>query len=79
MFNYAIRIMLEEYKWKIPKRKESNKELVKILEEIVNAHPELRFGQILFNFQFIISDPFYEESVDTLKRVQEAINKIKKR
>ena len=79
--------MLEQYKWKIPNRKESNKEMVKILEELVNAHPELRFGQILMAFGFIttdigreglsVVDPFNEESVDTLKRVQEVINKLK--
>jgi hypothetical protein len=73
--------MDEQYKWKIPKRKESNQELLSILREIVNNHPELRLGQILFNYRFIpwytdkdgvhMVDPFYEESVDTLKRVKE--------
>lgn len=75
--------MKEQYKWKIPKRKESNKELLRILADIIEDNPDLRFGQILFNWQFIIGDndngdikiidPFYEESVDTLKRVKSLI------
>lgn len=74
--------MDEQYKWKIPKRKESNQELLSILQEIVNKHPELRFGQIISNLRVVdwgrkesggveMYDPFYEESVDTLKRVKE--------
>ena len=81
--------MLKEYKLKISKRKESNQEIVKILEGIVNNYPELRFGQILLVFDFItaelvddeirIVDPFNEESVDTLKRVRDLINKLNER
>jgi hypothetical protein len=74
--------MDEQYKWKIPKRKESNQELLSILQEIVNKHPELRFGQIISNLRVVdwerkqgggveMYDPFFEESVDTLKRVKE--------
>lgn len=74
--------MEEQYKWKIPKRKESNKEILKILVEMVDRYPALRFGQILSivkvvdsyvtdKHECIICDPFYEESVDTLKRVKE--------
>ena len=81
--------MLKEYKLKISKGKESNQEIVKILEGIVNNYPELRFGQILLVFDFItaelvddeirIVDPFNEESVDTLKRVRDLINKLNER
>lgn len=74
--------MEEQYKWKIPKRKEANKEILSILADIIDKHPELRFGQILSivkvvdsymtdKHERIICDPFYEESVDTLKRVKE--------
>lgn len=66
---------------KISWRQGCNKELLRIFTDIVERNPELRFGQILFNFQFVkwenvnerikILDPFYEESVDTLKRVKE--------
>lgn len=75
--------MEESYKWKVPKREESNKELLRILADIIEDNPDLRFGQILFNWQFIIGDndngdikiidPFYEESVDTFKRVKSLI------
>lgn len=80
--------MEESYKWKIPKRKECNEELLNILKEIVANNPDLRLGQILFNYEFItwentddgikIHDPFYEEPVDTLKRVKNIINEITK-
>lgn len=74
--------MLEEHKWKIPKRKESNQEIIRILSKIVDENPDLRFGQILgcfvieyeydkINGVYATKDPFYEESVDTLKRVKE--------
>ena len=78
--------MDEQYKWKIPKRKESNKELLRILSDIVEKNPDLRFGQILFNYQFIIGDdddgnmriidPFFEESVDTLNRVKYIMSRL---
>lgn len=62
---------------KINKRLESNRLLVKKLSELVEKYPEQRFGQILYNYGFLdidsnynIKDPFYEESVDTLKRIK---------
>lgn len=71
---------------KISKRQECNKELLRIFTDIVEKNPELRFGQILFNFQFVkwenvnerikILDPFYEESVDTLNRVKHLIGEL---
>jgi hypothetical protein len=71
---------------KISRRQECNKELLRIFTEIVDKNPDLRFGQILFNFQFVkwedvnkrikILDPFYEESVDTLNRVKHLIGEL---
>lgn len=68
---------------KISMRESSNKELLRILEKLVDDNPDLRLGQILFNYQFVkwentdngikIHDPFYEESVDTLNRVKTII------
>lgn len=68
---------------KISMRESSNKELLRILAKLVDDNPELRLGQILFNYQFVkwentndgvkIHDPFYEESVDTLARVKGVI------
>lgn len=77
--------MLEEHKWKILKRKESNQEIIRILSKIVDENPDLRFGQILgcyvieyeydkVNEVYTTKDPFYEESVDTLKRLKTIIN-----
>lgn len=62
-------------------RKEKNKELLRILDEIVEAHPDLRFGQILMNWCFLgwgrkpggtveVYDPFFEEPASTLARVK---------
>jgi hypothetical protein len=62
-------------------RKEKNKELLRILDEIVEACPDLRFGQILMNWGFVdwgrkpggtveVYDPFYEEPDRTLSRVK---------
>ncbi len=63
-------------------RLEVNRKLIKILSNIVEAYPDWRFGQILFNANFIIrkkdsldiQDPFYEESVDTWERIKTIIN-----
>lgn len=73
-------------KEKISYRLTSNIVLVDTLTKLVVKHPELRFGQILINYGFIetetdletfetvVKDPFYEESIDTLKRVKNGRN-----
>lgn len=58
----------------ISKRQEANKELLKYLTEIIEEYPELRWGQILSNWFLPDSDPFFEESVDTLKRFKKNSN-----
>lgn len=61
-----------------------NYALLATLRDIIETNPDLRFGQILFNWKFVnwnscgagvtIHDPFYEEPADTLKRVKEVIS-----
>ena len=69
---------------KIRNRQRDNRKIVGALNALVERYPDLRFGQILFNYKFVnwsntddgvrICDPFYEEPADTLKRVKENIN-----
>lgn len=68
-------------------RQLNNRVLVDLLSTIVERCPDLRFGQILFNYKFVnwtntndgvrICDPFYEEPVDTVNRVCEQLKEIK--
>ena len=64
-------------------RQQANQEILRSIEEMVNKHPDLRFGQILVNLGIIqyqrdpasfdiigIKDPFNEESVVTLNRIR---------
>lgn len=81
-----MKFMEKEIKEKINKRLISNLELAEELVKRISENPQQRFGQILINFKFIeivndidnntciIKDPFYEESVDTLKRVKDGRN-----
>lgn len=69
-------------------RQQTNIVLLKTLEMLIEKCPDMRFGQILFNFGFIdhiydkicgvttIKDPFSEEPTETLKRVEEEINRL---
>ena len=72
-------------------RQEQNKELVKLLSELIEQHPDLRFSQILFNFGFVKQDrpanpnlgvgwqnEFYLESEKVLKRVLERLENAPK-
>jgi hypothetical protein len=64
-------------------RQRDNRRIVEVLRTIVETYPDLRFGQILFNYKFVnwsntddgvrICDPFYEEPADTFKRVCEQL------
>lgn len=61
-----------DYKEKVRLRKESNLEILKKLENLVEEYPDQRFGQIIANFIFPDyqeKDFFYEESVDTLTKL----------
>lgn len=63
-----------------------NAKLLLILGMLIMKHPELRFGQILYNFSFItkplkegeaprLFDPFNEEPVVTFQRVCKDLEK----
>lgn len=61
-------------KEQIKKRQEYNRKLVNLLSELVEKYPQLRFGQILYVFDFItrngeLFDPFNEESYETYQRI----------
>ncbi|NJO65314.1 MAG: hypothetical protein HC836_46630 [Richelia sp. RM2_1_2] len=54
-------------------RLDANRQLLEMLKDLVEKNPELRFGQILAGYGFIINDPqenFYVESTNILARVQ---------
>ena len=59
----------EEIQSKIKKRQIANLEIISLLSNIVEKHPELRFCQIL-EILNLNKDKFYEESVDTLKELK---------
>lgn len=71
---------------KIRNRQRDNRRILGALNALVERYPELRFGQILFNYKFInwsntddgvrICDPFHEEPADTFKRVCEQLKEI---
>ena len=54
---------------KIQQRQPANLEIISLLSNIVEKHPELRFYQIL-EILNLNKDKFYEESVDTLKELK---------
>ena len=67
-------------------RGEYNAKLLLILSKLIKKHPELRFGQILYNFSFItkplkkgeapkLFDPFNEEPIVTFQRVCKDLEK----
>lgn len=68
------------YKEALEVRGKYNAKLLLIMSLLIEKHPELRFGQILYNFGFItkplkegeapqLFDPFNEEPIITFKRV----------
>ena len=79
MFQERERRALEKQQEKISHRQEANKELIENLAVYVEKYPDLRFGQILEDFGFVMKDTdlFNEESVDTLERVREVAYKTK--
>lgn len=61
------------------KRKSANEEILSILKDYLENHPEIRFVQALWNLNimrvddnYVIVDDFYEEPTDTLKRIKNA-------
>lgn len=70
-------------------RKEENEKLLKILKDYLEANPDIRFIQALWNLRIIDRDPvwnpgeinppidrFYEEPGETLKRIVEQGAKV---
>jgi hypothetical protein len=74
-----------DIKEKVGKRQEANRKIIEILSDIIEKKPELRFGQILaitgvieyeedarpYIHDFMVKDPFNEESVDMLFRMKD--------
>lgn len=65
---------------KFNNRQGNNIEILKQLSKLVDLHPDMRFGQILYNYvletkrydeSVLIQDPFYEEPTTTLLRIKE--------
>lgn len=75
--------MTEDIKKKIDNRQEANLQIVNMLRDYFLSFPDSRFGQALSNLNIIeydrtkltpeVIDPFFEESVDTLEKVKNAV------
>lgn len=74
------------FKEAVAVRGECNAKLLLIMSKLIEKHPDVRFGQILYSFNFItkplkkgevpkLFDPFHEEPVITFKRVCEELDK----
>ena len=56
-------------------RLEANRALLKLVSTVVEMYPDWRFQQVLWNMSIADgTDKFYEEPVDTLKRVRGHLN-----
>ena len=75
------------FKDAVKTRGEYNAKLLIILSKLIEKYPELRFGQVLYNFGFItkpaniegtykLFDPFNEESVVMYNRVVKTLEKF---
>ena len=62
----------KEIEQKLKLRQKANKEILGIIEKLVNDNSQLRFCQIL-TILGLDNDNFNEESVDTLARIEEKI------
>lgn len=81
-----------DIKLKIEQRQIANREIVKILSDMVERYPDLRFGQILAITEAIeyipdsrpyidtvdVKDPFNDESVDMFIRMRTKMNTFNK-
>ncbi|MBR1611173.1 MAG: hypothetical protein IJ672_06800 [Methanobrevibacter sp.] len=80
--------MTENIKKKIDNRQAANLKIVDMLRDYFLAHPRIRFGQALANLNIIeydrtkltpeVIDPFFEESVNTLEKVKNTVEKMAK-
>ena len=72
----ALDEKLKDIKKSIDNRKAANEDILEILSDFVAAYPEMRFMQILsvLGLSFDESnDRFYEESEETLEKVNEKV------
>lgn len=66
-------------------RLDANREIITLLTKAVEAYPDWRFTQLLQNLSinvrandvFAIEDRFYEESNETLDRVNQVMQNLK--
>lgn len=71
----ALNDVKKDIERKLDMRQDCNREIVKILKEIVDNNSALRFGQILSMLE-LDKDRFNEESVDTLKSIREKLQSL---
>ena len=71
----ALTDVKKDIEKKLDMRQDCNREIVKILKEIVDNNSALRFGQILSMLE-LDKDRFNEESVDTLKSIREKLQSL---
>lgn len=60
---------------KLENRQAANKQILKIIEELVDNNSQLRFCQIL-TILGLDNDKFMEESVDTLEAIKNKVAKL---
>lgn len=77
-FEEFVDNMLKKQEQQIKERQDCNRELVKIISEMVEKHNELRFGQILCILGIYCNniDLFNEESKIMLDRVEVKFKKF---
>ena len=77
MKQVTFKLDMESFKDKIEKRQESNRLILNKLSEYVEKYPDIRFGQLLVNLKILqynidgtMMDPWSDESVDILRRIE---------
>lgn len=65
----------KEIETKLENRQAANKQILKIIEELVDNNSQLRFCQILAILG-LDSDRFMEESVDTLEAIKNKVAEL---
>ena len=65
----------KEIETKLENRQAANKQILKIIEELVDNNSQLRFCQIL-TILGLDSDRFMEESVDTLEAIKNKVAEL---
>lgn len=63
----------------VKQRQRANREILTMIEKVVEQEPDWRFGQILFNLGVVShnsGDIFFDESVEILERMKSSIGGI---